>query len=443
MAFATARAFLIQECVNLREVLEATLRFKYGLEGSREFFEECQARLEYVRLEVNSANEDDVDRLRIASALLCHLSDLVSRIERSSIGEYSWPFVEELKRIAAATCTEATASTPNAIPQFHVWSSGGLDAYAIQPEQNRPSGSRKRIHTIVLPKTLKHYVLLHSILGHEVGHAMFRCSKHQSELTKIVNELLKGTAFSTPADTARWLYSPNAPDIVKKQLASPELRSRRIDESNFFPQVASWSAWMEEILCDFIGLVTFGPSFVAAECNLLYSMDPSGAGIGQRHPLVGCRANYLSTAAKVCGFDSLAFQVESHKTAYEGFWRSIGSKRQADAWFDVFPTSRIEATIHALRELFLTLPPALYATASTDELGLLLDQLHKHVPPVGYSALDSQEVRLQAVDFRHILYAGWIAAANDPTISFSNLNRLCEHAIMQQRAISIEIGSHK
>lgn len=440
MTFASAKGFLIQECANLQDVLEETLRFKYGLEGSKDFFSECQARLAYIRTEVDSAAENEHDRLQLASVLLCRLSDLISRIERSSIGEYSWPFVEALKRIATATCTEATAADPNATPQFHVWSSGGLDGYVIQPELGRPSGSRKRIHTIVLPKTLKHCVLLHTILGHEIGHAMYRCSKHQRDLVEITNKLIANTVFADPNSTAQWLYSPQAPAQVKKQLASAELRSRGVNVGNFFTRAASWSAWIEEVLCDLIGLMTFGPSFVAAECNLLYSMDPSGAGIGPKHPLVGCRANYLAAAAKARGFASAKFSNDDLQKAYLGFWSSIDARTQNDAWFDVFPQAKIGEAVSELEKLFAPLQPALYMAPEEPTLRLLVEQLARHVPPVGFEVDNKQIMRWEKVDFRHVLYAGWIAAANDATLPFLNLNRLCEHAIMQQRAIEIELG---
>jgi hypothetical protein len=438
LAFSSAKAFLAQECVNLRDVLEETLRFKYGLEGSRDFFEECQARLTYIQLEVENADAADSDRLEIASALLSQLSSLLTRIERSSIGEYSWPFVEELKKIAVATCTEATAADPNAKPQFHVWSSGGLDGYAIEPEQSRPSGSRKRIHTIVLPKTLKHCVLLHSILGHEIGHAVLRCSKHQNALGKIAADLVDGTVFANPIATAKWLYSAEAPDRVKKQLSSPKLAG--VNEGNFFSRAAFWNLWVEEIICDFIGLITFGPSFVAAEVNLLYSMDPSGTGIGPKHPFVGCRANYLSTGATVLGLDSGALANANHNAAYQRFWESIRLKTQGNKWFDVFSKDRIDAFTRELANLFRRLQPALYEAPGEDDLGLLLDQLANNVPPVGAEVRGAGTIGLRPMDFRHVLYAGWIVAANEPSISFLNLNRLCEHAIMQQGAIAIELG---
>lgn len=441
MATGSAKEFLAQECANLQSVLEGTLRFKYGLDGSQQFFEECQSRLRFITSEIDSSTDADFDRLAGACALLTQLSDLISRIERSSIGEYSWPFVEELKRIAVAMCTEATAANPNTPPQIHVLSAGGLDAYAIQPEVRRPSGSARRIHTIVLPKTLKNSVLLHSILGHEVGHAVLRCSKHQQVLIDIFNRVLfANTVFADPLSTAKWLYSPSSPARVKATLNSPQLLTRGVTQANFFSTIASWPAWVEEIMCDFIGLLTFGPSFVAAECNLLYATDPSGSGLGPRHPPVGCRSNYLLAASGLSGHADTSFKDELLKYSAEVFWAKIDNRRQPDIWFDIFPQNQIKQTVDALTHVLAPLVPALYPTPSEADLCLLLAQISRLTPPVGFEVGQLHTMCWHRVDFRHVLYAGWIASANTPSIPFSVLNRLCEHGIMQQRAINMELG---
>src|SRR5688572_24994145 len=105
----TSKDFLQEECASLAKVLEETLRFKYGVEGSKEFFEECRARLSHLSSELETKAVTDLDGLAQSSRLLVDLSALISRIERSYIEEYSWPFVEELKSIAIALCTEPTA----------------------------------------------------------------------------------------------------------------------------------------------------------------------------------------------------------------------------------------------------------------------------------------------------------------------------------------------
>jgi hypothetical protein len=436
----TAKDFLVQECANLQDVLEETLRLKYGVAGSKEFFEECLARLNFIKSEISKANEADHSQLQILSSLLNQLTNLVSRIERSSIGEYSWPFVEELKRIAVTLCTESTATSLKTLPQFHVLAGGGLDAYEITPEQNRPSCASQRIHTIVFPRTLKHFVLLHAILGHEVGHAMWRCSQHQNALRKLFDtHLFKTGVFSNPSGTAAWLYDASAPAQVKQALA--QLATRGIDKSNLFSKAASWPAWREEILCDFIGLMTFGPSFVAAECNLLYAMDPSGTSLLPKHPLVGCRANYLLHGAELRSFTSDNFNDANIKSVVHAFWTHLAAKRQANRWFDVFTQQQIGDTTEALANLLRPHSPSLYPLPTEADLSLLIKQLQRLIPPVGFELDGKRCVTCRPIDFRHALYAGWtLSASTPPHTPFATLNRLCEHGIMQQRAVDLQIA---
>jgi len=169
--------------------------------------------------------------------------------------------VEQLKKIATAVCIEPSLSGINTPPKIYVLADGGLDAYAMYAERSRPSASKQRLLTIVFPKSLKHFVLLHPILGHEVGHAIWRCSKHQGELdSQVITELkVAGGVFSDRNATAAHLFSPAAPQAAKDYLSL--LNQHGIFQNNFFGW-ADWDAWIEEILCDLIGLTTFGPALL-------------------------------------------------------------------------------------------------------------------------------------------------------------------------------------
>jgi len=171
----TPQEFLLQECENVAALLEQTLRLEYGLDGSQEFYDECDTRLRFIRGQISSSTNPVT--LEQWGFELNDLSKLICRIERSSLGEYSWPFVEELKKMADAICIENSASGKPS--KIYVLADGGLDAYCIHYEPKRPSHRNRLLLTIVFPKTLKHFVLLHPILGHELGHAIWRCSKHE------------------------------------------------------------------------------------------------------------------------------------------------------------------------------------------------------------------------------------------------------------------------
>lgn len=433
----SAKDYLLIECKSVRDVLHETLKYEYGASGSREFFEECSARLEYVKTTLEAANDADHPSIRNCAELLIELSALVARIERSSLGEYSWPFVDELKKIADVICTEKTVFGDHTLPKIHVLSDGGLDKYQIYPEQKRPGVHTRRILTIIFPRSLKHFVLLHPVLGHELGHAVWQGSEHEQEFRAIIDRFIASCPTIQDATaTAKWLYSPNAPQSVKDHLAFLAAR-HNIDEINFFGKAADWFAWKEEIACDLIGLMTFGPSFVGALCQLLYSLDPSGNGIGPYHPLVGWRINLITTAAKRLKFDQCLDAPVAPIADATNFWQQLDAFRKADPWFDIAPDSSIDTCTQELAAFLSNHAPARYESPSSSTLQGLLRKLENHVPPVGFEVRGDGSPQLEGVDFRHILYAGWIASRNIKTIGFSDINRLCEHAIMQQRAIDI------
>ena len=193
----SVKEFLQQEAVNVKILLEETLRYKYGPNLSEEFFTECSLRLNYLISELDAVSSVDTDNLQILGYQLNNLSGLIARIERSSIENFSWPFAVELQRISKKICSDShllgesiDETTP---PIIRVFSGGGLSSYAIYPEEDRAYASKNRILTIVFPRTLKHYVLLHSILGHEIGHAIWKTSRHKPILRKIMDECLYAT----------------------------------------------------------------------------------------------------------------------------------------------------------------------------------------------------------------------------------------------------------
>ena len=430
--------FLLRECENVRKVLKETLRFKYGLEGSKDFYEECKLRLNFIKQEINNADESDFTALEANFELLEGLSSLISRIERSSRGEYSWPFVEELKKIASAICTEDTLHRNNNPHKVHILSEGGLGAYQIFTERKRPTASNKRILTIVFPRTLKHYVLFHSILGHELGHAIWQSSKHQSKLKKIVfAELIQSDGiFANEQSVVSWLYSKKAPQEVQDFL-NTVLKSHGITERNFF-NWADWNAWIEEILCDLVGLLIFGPSFVAAHCKLLYGLSPSGISFSAQHPLVACRVNTVLSAAEILGFDDLSgFPDGDVKKATEKFWKDLRSNVKVDDWFNIFKKEPLKIAVTKIGTLLRKNAPSGYTKPTYETLNDLYNQLSRLVPSVGFAMDKEMKPKCNKVDFRHILYAGWIAENSNLNISFYDINRLCEHGIMQQRGIDI------
>jgi len=434
-----AKEFLLQECKNVQDLLAQTLRFEYGVDGSRDFFEECDVRLQHITDVLQSTSESDSDRLAAYGSYLNELARLICRIERSSLGEYSWPFVEELKKIATAICEEPSLDGVSTPPKIFVFADGGLDSYAIYPEERRPSITQRLLLTIVFPKSLKHFVLLHTILGHEIGHAIWRCSRHQQELRSRVVSVLKepGSLFASQDAIERHLYSCSAPAEAKNYLSQIEVELG-VKSGELFRWV-DWEAWIEEILCDLIGLATFGPGFVGAHRELLYALDPSGVRFGNQHPPTAWRVNMILRAATILGFDAIPPGSHPAKKPLEKFWASMHAARKTDVWFDVFSDAQLRTTLVAIQALLNQHKPAPYVIADFDQVNSLLQQLVKLTPPVGFHMDTNDEPICISVDFRNIIYAGWVASRHDPKIPFDLINKLCEHAIMQQGAIEMSL----
>lgn len=423
--------FLIEECRNIGSQLNDSLRHSYGQEGSKEFYGECRTRLESSLGVLNSLKPDDNDALEAICHQLTNLSGLISRIERSAQSEFSWAFGEELRGLAGRLCAENTLANPAQEPKIHMFAEGGLDQYAIYPEQNRPTSALRRILTIVFPTTLKHTILLHPILGHEVGHALFAIPKHQKALAGLLlSTLASAGPMASSKNATDWLWGTASPAGFKQFI-----KNRGINQ--FALTNRSLVSWIEEFLCDFIGLILFGPSFVAAQQSLLLAMGPDGWVFGANHPPVVCRINAMLTAVEHLGWSNSPGHSADVQQAVDGFWADAFGKRSQDPWCEVFTKKQIGDLVDGLVALIAFCPGAAYTPMPIPTTEKMVGLLQRGVPPMGGAVQPDGTISLSAIDFRHILHAGWLTTKTADYIpeNFLSVNRLCELGILQQRAI--------
>jgi len=209
-----------------------------------------------------------------------------------------------------------------------------------------------------------------------------------------------------------------------------------IVQGNFF-QWANWDSWIEEILCDLVGLVSFGPSFVAAQCNLLPSINLNTYGFGPRHPSSAWRINLILRGATILGFDSLPPEGHACRDKIQRFWDKMHLSRKTDSWCDVLTDAQLSDALAGVSQLLHQHTPAGYKHPDADVVWKLVRSLEQGIPPVGFELTAEGVPAYEDRDFREILYAGWIASVQQNAQPFQILNRLCEHAIMQQSAINI------
>jgi hypothetical protein len=181
--------FLSEEFLNVQKALDETLRYDYGPEKSKDYYEECASRLSEVGKSIPTIAPTDTATIAAQMTQLGLLAGWISLIERSHLGEFSWPFADEVRRIAVTLLAEKNLKGNNLEPIVHVVSEGR--GYRIVNERLTSTTSRRRLIVVAFPRPLKHHVLLHSIFGHELGHtALYTVGPGQILKTDVVRALI-------------------------------------------------------------------------------------------------------------------------------------------------------------------------------------------------------------------------------------------------------------
>jgi hypothetical protein len=270
----TPLEFLQEEFDNVELALGETLRYDYGPERSRPYYDECAARLARIKKEIPRISANDFQTIRDRLDELSSLARWISLIERSHLGEFSWPFAEELRDIATALLTERNLKSTPASPIIHIIAEG--EGYQIEYERpvSSPSGGR-RFAVVAFPRPLKHHVLLHTIFGHELGHTALHTTGAGGAGRILQVEVMSALQTSGPmasaGNTTAWLNNPNAPPEVRTELAG---YATMVGQAYLFDDYYR-KQWLDELICDLFGLLLFGPGFAAAHQALLKPTHPS------------------------------------------------------------------------------------------------------------------------------------------------------------------------
>src|SRR6266542_701181 len=87
----TPHEFLEQQARNVEQALTETLRYDYGPKPTWDYYQECQERLVRIKLAIKNTNQTDLVGIKARLDELSYLSVWISLIERSRLGEFSWP----------------------------------------------------------------------------------------------------------------------------------------------------------------------------------------------------------------------------------------------------------------------------------------------------------------------------------------------------------------
>lgn len=428
-------AFLLEECDNVELSLKETLRHEYRIRSTEDFYSECVYRLKSIRQRVEHANKEDIDEYAQYLIDISDLSALITRIERSHLGEFSHPFAAELEKLGYATCQGVTGCDSDfGQPIFAISADGGLDSYRIHHEQEAISLTiNRRIFNIVFPRSLKYHVLLHPILGHELGHAAMTVPNMEFAISNnVLDELVQDSILANDTSLEKWMLD-----------ASDQYDD--IDISAIYNTEDTVRSWREEFLCDLFGLLMFGPCFLPAHKSLLCANDPGCIEIGDEHPPNVSRFDLLDKAVNVLGWKDCSISLDKDiKAAVNDFWSSLDEypSKKPD-WSSFFTEDAVKKAVINLKEILDALPPASFDCSMLENLNSQVRSISNSIPPNG-SSLNNNEVVLNNIDFRSILYSGWIVYAGKNKLdyydanrlSFLNINKLCNQAILQQQAIN-------
>src|SRR6185437_7965803 len=116
--------FLNVEFENVSLALRETLRHDYGPRLSESYYQECQRRLADIKAKIGAVSSTDAGAIRDLLLQLIRVGSFVALIERSRLGEFSWPFADELRRIAIALFSEKDLKGDLLEPIIHIISDG-------------------------------------------------------------------------------------------------------------------------------------------------------------------------------------------------------------------------------------------------------------------------------------------------------------------------------
>ena len=138
------------------------------------------------------------------------------------------------------------------------------------------------------------------------------------------------------------------------------------------------------------------------------------------------------------------------KEDIERFFKTYIGSNALGTWEDVFTAKQVEDAVDALIAFLTAAGSSSFSLPDQSTLASLIEMLRAEIPPCGSDLSGSPEPKNTAVDFRHILFAGWIvseqpvaAVAEKDTLDFLTLNKLCEMGMLQQRAIDLYDAKQK
>jgi hypothetical protein len=436
----TPHEYLKQQAKNVEQALTETLRYDYGPKPTWDYYQECCDRLDRIKLAIAGTDKADLSGIEARLDELSYLSIWISLIERSRLGEFSWPFAEALRKMAEVLLAETGLSGAKIPPIVHIVSDG--EGYLIHYETTSPSGKHK-FAFIAFPRPLKHHVLLHSLFGHELGHTALHTVGAGTILQNDVMRALQssGPLASIGAMTS-WLHDSAAPTAIKRELNQYQLMTGSAYAMTEYYRLQ----WLDELICDLFGLLLFGPGFAAAHQVFLRPMQPNPYEFGPSdptHPPYAIRHRMLVRTMQLIGWQTPVATLSPIQEAEKELLDYV-LLDNFDPWSTILSDGQLLQAVAGVQKVFAAYGALGYSLPAEQTLSKLVEQLTMRLPPIIAGLSNRGVPELKETDITHTLYAGWVYAIGNrhltrEPLSFLETNMLCDHALLQQRAINIAL----
>lgn len=205
-------------------------------------------------------------------------------------------------------------------------------------------------------------------------------------------------------------------------------------------QTKALEAWKEELYCDLFGLLIMGPSYVGACTSLLRPFKTRTA--SDSHPPSATRfwvINQVVTALDWRTKFSRHPQLRVPTTRYFDSLNKLASS--VPRRYQLLHEAQILASLERLQKFLAGIGAVTCPTPDLDEIALMRNRMLAACPPVASNVTRARKVFNSNVDFRSILFAGWITWVSTKrsatNLDFVKLNMLCQRGILQQCAVDV------
>ena len=253
---------------------------------------------------------------------------------------------------------------------------------------------------------------------------------------------------------------PGIMDGIRKADADPAVKT---ELANFAAQnggqqfaftQANRNSWLIELICDLVGIMLFGPSFLAAHYAYLQPLHPNPYQINvalPTHPAFAVRHRLLVQVMKVTGWDAaITGANDGHFHEAEKAFLAATLADSYSQWVQFFTDDEVRLAVAGIRKVFQPHPNIAYQPLPAPKFVALIDRLVKGHPPVIASMSDVGAPELERIHISQTLQAGWVywlgreklkAIGQYVPLDFLNTNKLCDQALLQQRAIDLALDA--